>query len=142
MKTAFFLLVTALPLANCAVPVSEIALPAESPDVRAIVSNWLASTGPQTVTLNGIPTGKDGKRIWTASDSAELSAASQVLHYTGPAWRACLRTQIDGKMSVYAVFVDQVKVVDVRAGVVGDDCANETYTPLVLRRDRPRPRSR
>jgi hypothetical protein len=62
----------------------------------------------------------------------EISGARPVDHLKGPAWLACLRLDAGGNPQHYAIFVQGDKVLDWRAGVVIDQCHNQTYSKFEI----------
>jgi hypothetical protein len=62
----------------------------------------------------------------------EISGVRAVDHLKGAAWITCLRLDARGHPQHYAVFIQADNVIDWRAGVVIDQCHNETYTPFEI----------
>ena len=61
----------------------------------------------------------------------EISGVRLVDHLKGPAWLTCLKLDARGTPQHYAIFIQQDKIIDWRAGVVIDRCAGESYQPFV-----------
>jgi hypothetical protein len=62
----------------------------------------------------------------------EISGVRAVDHLKGAAWITCLRLDARGHPQHYAVFIQADNVIDWRAGVVIDQCHNETYAPFEI----------
>ena len=62
----------------------------------------------------------------------EISGIRMVDHLKGAAWLTCLKLDAHGKPQIYAIFIQDNKIIDQRAGVVIDQCHKETYTPLEM----------
>lgn len=60
----------------------------------------------------------------------EISGVRPVDHLKGPAWLTCLKLDSHGKPQVYAIFIQQGKIIDSRAGVIIDGCSKESYQPF------------
>lgn len=60
----------------------------------------------------------------------EISGVRPVDHLKGQAWLACLKLDAHGKPQHYAIFIQQDKVIDWRAGVIMDHCNSESYQPF------------
>ncbi len=71
--------------------------------------------------------------------AVEISGVRMVDHLKGAAWLTCLKLDAHGKPQVYAIFIQDNKIVDQRAGVVIDQCHKETYTPLDMSPPAPAP---
>jgi hypothetical protein len=69
----------------------------------------------------------------------EISGVRMVDHLKGAAWLTCLKLDAHGKPQVYAIFIQDNKIIDQRAGVVIDQCHKETYTPLETSPPAPAP---
>jgi len=69
----------------------------------------------------------------------EISGVRMVDHLKGAAWLTCLKLDAHGKPQVYAIFIQDNKIIDQRAGIVIDQCHKETYTPLVIATPAPPP---
>jgi hypothetical protein len=48
-------------------------------------------------------------------------------HLKGPAWLTCLKLDAHGKPQDYALFIQDNKIIDYRAGVVIDQCYKQTF---------------
>jgi hypothetical protein len=62
----------------------------------------------------------------------EISGLRMVDHFQGPAWITCLKIDARGKPQLYAIFIQNDKVIDARASVVVDQCQKESYGPFEL----------
>jgi hypothetical protein len=60
----------------------------------------------------------------------EISGVRLVDHLKGPAWLTCLKLDSHGKPQLYAIFIQQGKIIDSRAGVIMDGCSKESYQPF------------
>jgi hypothetical protein len=60
----------------------------------------------------------------------EISGVRPVDHLKGPAWLTCLKLDSHGKPQLYAIFIQQGKIIDSRAGVIMDGCSKESYQPF------------
>jgi hypothetical protein len=60
----------------------------------------------------------------------EISGVRLVDHLKGPAWLTCLKLDAHGNPQHYAIFIQQDKIIDWRAGVVIDRCSKESYQPF------------
>jgi hypothetical protein len=60
----------------------------------------------------------------------EISGVRMVDHLKGAAWLTCLKLDARGAPNYYAIFMQDDKIIDSRAGVVLDQCYKETYTPF------------
>jgi hypothetical protein len=60
----------------------------------------------------------------------EISGVRLVDHLKGPAWLTCLKLDSHGNPQHYAIFIQQDKIIDWRAGVVMDRCSKESYQPF------------
>ena len=49
-------------------------------------------------------------------------------HLKGAAWLTCLKLDARGAPNYYAIFIQDDKLIDARAGVMMDQCHKETYT--------------
>jgi hypothetical protein len=54
-------------------------------------------------------------------------------HLKGPAWMTCLKIDAHGNPQLYAIFIQDNKVIDSRASIVMDQCQKESYGPFELR---------
>ena len=55
-----------------------------------------------------------------------------VEHLKGPAWLTCLKIDARGHPQLYAIFIQNGRVIDSRASVVVDQCQKESYDPFEL----------
>lgn len=62
----------------------------------------------------------------------EISGLRMVDHLKGPAWMTCLKIDAHGKPQLYAIFIQNDKVIDSRASIVLDQCQKESYGPFEL----------
>jgi hypothetical protein len=63
----------------------------------------------------------------------EISAARPVDHHLkGLAWLACLRLGNGGNPQHYAIFIQNDKILDWRAGIVIDQCHNQAYSKFEI----------
>jgi hypothetical protein len=60
----------------------------------------------------------------------EISGVRMVEHLKGPAWITCLKLDARGTPNHYAIFMQGEKIIDLRAGIMIDQCHKETYTPF------------
>jgi hypothetical protein len=90
------------------------ALDLPQPDYRRVVADNLKFIFPKPDSLGDV----------------EISGARLVDHLKGPAWITCLKLDAHGKPQHYAVFIQDGKIIETRAGIVIDQCHKETYTPL------------
>jgi hypothetical protein len=60
----------------------------------------------------------------------EISGVRLVDHLKGPAWLTCLKLDAHGHPQHYAIFIQQDKIIDSRAGVIMDHCNTESYQPF------------
>jgi hypothetical protein len=60
----------------------------------------------------------------------EISGVRMVDHLRGAAWLTCLKLDTHGNPQIYAIFIQNDKIIDQRAGVVMDQCHKESYVPL------------
>ena len=60
----------------------------------------------------------------------EISGVRLVDHLKGPAWLTCLKLDARGNPQNYAIFIQNDKIIDWRAGVMIDGCSKETYQPF------------
>ena len=58
----------------------------------------------------------------------EISGVRMVDHLKGAAWLTCLKLDAHGKPQVYAIFIQDNKIIDQRAGVVITSTAAEQST--------------
>jgi hypothetical protein len=57
----------------------------------------------------------------------EISGVRPVDHLKGPAWLTCLKLDAHGKPQDYALFIQDNKIIDSRAGVILDQCYKQTF---------------
>ena len=62
----------------------------------------------------------------------EISGLRMVDHLKGPAWLTCLKIDARGNPQLYAIFIQNDRVIDSRASVVMDQCQKESYGPFDL----------
>ena len=62
----------------------------------------------------------------------EISGLRLVEHLKGPAWLTCLKIDARGHPQLYAIFIQDGRVIDSRASVVVDQCQKEAYGPFEL----------
>jgi len=62
----------------------------------------------------------------------EISGLRMVEHLRGPAWLTCLKIDARRNPQLYAVFIQNDRVIDARASVVVDQCQKENYGPFDL----------
>jgi hypothetical protein len=91
-----------------------LAVDQPQPDYRRVVTENLKLIFPKQESLGDL----------------EISGVRLVDHLKGPAWITCLKLDAHGKPQIYAVFIQDGKVIDWRAGVVIDQCHKETFSPL------------
>ena len=60
----------------------------------------------------------------------EISGVRLVDYLKGPAWLTCLKIELQGVPQLYAIFIQNDKVVDSREGVIMDGCSREAYEPF------------
>jgi hypothetical protein len=84
------------------------------PDYRRIVANNIKTIFPAQADLGDL----------------EISGVRLVDHLKGPAWLTCVKLDAHGKPQQYAVFIQDNKIIDSRAGIVIDQCYKQTYSPL------------
>jgi hypothetical protein len=95
-----------------AAPVADLS----QPDHRGIVASSLATIFPKNGDLGDL----------------EISGVRQVDHLKGPAWQTCLKLDARRQPQNYAIFIQDGKVIEARAGILIDRCHKETYLPLEL----------
>jgi hypothetical protein len=62
----------------------------------------------------------------------EISGVRLVDHLKGPAWLTCLKVDAHGKPQNYALFIQGDKIIDLRIGIVIDQCYKQTFEPFDL----------
>lgn len=62
----------------------------------------------------------------------EISGLRMVDHLKGPAWMTCLKIDAHRNPQLYAVFIQNDKVIDSRASILLDQCQKESYGPFEL----------
>ena len=62
----------------------------------------------------------------------EISGLRMVDHLKGPAWMTCLKIDARGNPQLYAIFIQDNKVIDSRASILMDQCQRESYGPFEL----------
>ena len=60
----------------------------------------------------------------------EISGVRPVDHLKGRAWLTCLKLDALGTPQIYAIFIQDGKIIDSRAGILIDQCHKEAYTPF------------
>ncbi len=68
----------------------------------------------------------------TPPGDLEISGIRMVDHLKGPAWLTCLKIDARGHPQLYAIFIQNDRVIDSRASVVMDQCQKESYGPFEL----------
>jgi hypothetical protein len=86
------------------------------PDYRRIIADNLKSIFPANSSLGEL----------------EISGARLVDHLKGMAWIVCLKLDAHGSPQLYAIFIQDGKIIDQRAGIVIDQCYKETYAPFAV----------
>jgi hypothetical protein len=108
-----------------------------------IVQNWTASPVPDLSQPNYRRIIADNfKTIFPNLNpigELEISDVRPVDHLKGPAWLACLKLDAHGKPQIYAIFIQDNKIIDSRAGILIDQCHKASYTPFELPVATPRP---
>ncbi len=99
-----------------------------------IVENWSASPAPDLSQPNYRRIVADSiKTIFPKQNpigELEISGLRRVDHLRGPAWLTCLKLNPRSNPQLYAIFIQNNKVVDWRSGIVIDRCHVQSYTPL------------
>ena len=62
----------------------------------------------------------------------EISGVRLVDHLKGLAWLTCLKVDAHGKPQNYALFIQGDKIIDLRIGIVIDQCYKQTFEPFDL----------
>ena len=62
----------------------------------------------------------------------EISGVRLVEHLKGPAWLTCLKLEARGNTQHYAIFIQGDRILDVRAGIIIDQCHKETYSSFQI----------
>ena len=62
----------------------------------------------------------------------EISGVRPVDHLKGPAWLTCLKLDARGNPQHYAIFIQGDRILDVRAGIIIDQCHKETYSSFQI----------
>jgi len=86
------------------------------PDYRRIIADNLKSIFPDPSSLGEL----------------EISGARLVDHLKGTAWIVCLKLDARGNPQLYAIFIQDGKIIDQRTGIVIDQCYKETYAPFAV----------
>ena len=60
----------------------------------------------------------------------EISGARLVEHLKGQVWRTCVKLDARTNPQLYAIFIQNGKVVDSRASIIIDQCGKEAYEPF------------
>ena len=119
---AAFVLALAMVLCNCSA--SEIvqnwtapsATDLPQPNFRRVIADNI-----KTIFPNQLPAGE-----------IEISGVRLVDHLKGPAWLTCLKLEPRGNMQHYAIFIQDDRILDVRAGIIIDQCHKETYSSFQI----------
>jgi hypothetical protein len=93
-----------------AAPVSDLS----QPNHLRIVADNLKTLFPNGATLGNL----------------EISGVRLVDHIKGQVWRTCLKLDAAGSPQLYAIFIQDGKVVDSRASIIIDQCTREAYMPF------------
>ncbi len=114
-------LATALVLGGCSTSDFAQSLPGEpiadlsQPNYRRIITENIRSIFPKE------PPG-----------NMEISGLRMVDHLKGRAWMTCLKIDARGNPQLYAIFIQDNKVIDSRASILMDQCQRESYGPFEL----------
>jgi hypothetical protein len=92
-------------------PSTTISTDLSPPNYRQIVGDNIRAIFPNIETLGDL----------------EISSVRPVDHLKGPAWLTCLKLDAHGKPQDYALFIQDNKIIDYRAGVVIDQCYKQTF---------------
>jgi hypothetical protein len=65
----------------------------------------------------------------------EISPLRMVDHLKGAAWLTCLKVDSSGSLPLYAIFIQADKIIDVRVGVIKDECRKQPYAPFEIARE-------
>jgi hypothetical protein len=93
------------------IPDAPLASDLTEPNYRQIIAENLAIVFPNPVPLGML----------------EISGLRRTDHLKGPAWITCLRIHADNAPQEYAIFIQDSKIIDQRAGVALDRCKQQTY---------------
>jgi hypothetical protein len=91
-------------------PVADLS----QPNYRRIIADNIKSIFPNQTLLGEL----------------EISGVRPVDHLKGAAWLTCLKLDAHGNPQIYAIFIQNDKIIDQRTGVVMDQCHKESYVPL------------
>jgi hypothetical protein len=86
------------------------------PNYRQIVADNIESVFPSPASLGAL----------------EISGVRRTNHLKGLVWLTCLRIHADGAPQEYAIFIQDGKIIDQRAGVVIDHCKQQAYESFNL----------
>jgi hypothetical protein len=114
-----FVLVLAVSLGGCAaahvaienLPDPPVTEDLSEPDYRRIVADNIASIFPKPEPLGTL----------------EISGVWRTNHFKGPVWTTCLRIHADHAPQEYAIFIQDGRIIDHRAGVALDRCKQQAY---------------
>jgi hypothetical protein len=67
----------------------------------------------------------------------EISGVRLVEHFRGQVWRTCLKIDAHVQPQLYAIFIQDGKIIDSRASIVIDQCGRESYEPFELPPPKP-----
>jgi hypothetical protein len=81
------------------------------PNYRQIIADNIGSVFPSPAALAPL----------------EISGVWRTNHFKGPAWITCLRIHADSVPQEYAIFIQDGKIIDQRAGVAIDRCKQQAY---------------
>jgi hypothetical protein len=102
-----------------------------------LVQNWTPAPAPSTTISTDLSppnyrqiVGDNIRAIFPNIEKLgdlEISSVRPVDHLKGPAWLTCLKLDAHGKPQEYALFIQDNKIIDSRAGVVIDQCYKQTF---------------
>ena len=102
-----------------------------------LVQNWTPAPAPSTTISTDLSppnyrqiVGDNIRAIFPNIEKLgdlEISSVRPVDHLKGPAWLTCLKLDAHGKPQEYALFIQDNKIIDSRAGVVIDGCYKQTF---------------
>ena len=97
---------------NLADPPPQVDL--AEPNYRQIVAENIATIFPNPVPLGML----------------EISGIWRTNHFKGPVWTTCLKIHAENAPQEYAIFIQDGKIIDQRAGVAVDRCNEQKYQPF------------
>jgi hypothetical protein len=97
---------------NLADPPPQVDL--AEPNYRQIVAENIATIFPNPVPLGML----------------EISGIWRANHFKGPVWATCLKIHAENAPQEFAIFIQDGKIVDQRAGVAVDRCNQQSYQPF------------